>query len=76
MNFEHPADAFVLMDVSQVKEKDGDYDEASIEAALKPLIGRLPVKQQGSGIGTPKLSVPGQKPAENKKPVAARFTRY
>lgn len=56
MGFENPADAFTLAEKSAVtKKEDGDYDEASIETALKPLIGRLPVKAQGDGKGTPKL---------------------
>jgi hypothetical protein len=68
MGFEHPADAFALMDKNQVKEKDGEYDEASIEAALKPLTGRLPVKSQGAGLGTPKAP-PNGTPQPDKKPV-------
>ena len=55
LGFEHPADAFALADKNVTKKDDGEYDEASIEAALKPLIGRLPVKAQGDGKGTPKL---------------------
>jgi multidrug efflux pump subunit AcrA (membrane-fusion protein) len=56
MNFEHPLDAFSLADLSKVEIDDnGDYDEKSIEAVLKPLIGRLPIKAQSAGIGTPKL---------------------
>lgn len=55
MGFEHPADAYALMDVSQVKD---ESDEAGIEAALKSLIGRLPIKTQGDGKGTPKLKLP------------------
>jgi hypothetical protein len=53
--FEHPADAFALADKTAVTKKDDEYDDASIEAALKPLIGRLPIKAQGDGKGTPKL---------------------
>lgn len=55
LGFEHPADAFALADKTVKRNDDGEYDEASIEAALKPLIGRLPVKAQGDGKGTPKL---------------------
>ena len=54
MGFENPADAFVLAEKTITKKDDGEYDEAGIEAALKPLIGRLPIKKS-EGAGTPKL---------------------
>ena len=54
MGFENPADAFALAEKTVTKKDDGEYDEASIEAALKPLIGRLPIKKS-EGAGTPKL---------------------
>lgn len=79
MGFENPADAYDLARVrdvlKSVKTKDdGEYDETSIEAVLKPLIGRLPVKQQGSGKGTPQLRQP--QPVEKEKAVAKIKTRY
>jgi hypothetical protein len=61
MGFDNPADAYALANKSVAKKEDGDYDEAAIEGALKPLIGRLPIKAQGDGKGTPKLP-PAQKP--------------
>ena len=75
MDFEHPEDAFALADKSAIARKGDDFDPASIEAALKPLVGRLPTKSKGAGIGTPSLT--GTKPAPQKqKPVAQKFTRY
>lgn len=69
MGFENPADAFLLADRSVIAKKDdGEFDDTSIEGALKPLIGRLPVKAQGDGKGTPKLP-----PAQSKsKPKEGR----
>lgn len=59
MGFEHPDDAFMLADRNAIiKKDDGEFDEVSIEAALKPLTGRLPVKTVGDGKGTPKLPQP------------------
>ena len=56
MGFEHPTDAFALADLSAITaDEAGDYDEKLIEAALKPLAGRLPTKTQGDRVGTPKL---------------------
>jgi len=67
MNFEHPLDAFVLADLSKIEtDENGDYTDKSIEAVLKPLIGRLPVKAQSSGGGTPKL-LPAQTKTETKE---------
>jgi serine phosphatase RsbU (regulator of sigma subunit) len=79
MGFENPADAYDMARVRDVLKSiktkdDGEYDEALIEAALKPLIGRLPVKQQGSGNGTPQLRKP--QPVEKDKAVAKIKTRY
>jgi Skp family chaperone for outer membrane proteins len=51
MGFEHPADAHALAGLDPAKE----YTDAEIEAALKTLTGRLPVKAKGSGIGSPQL---------------------
>jgi hypothetical protein len=80
MGFENPADAYDLARVRDVlknvkTKEDGEYDEASLEAALKPLIGRLPVKQQGSGKGSPQFPQPG-KPADKQQAVAKIKTRY
>jgi hypothetical protein len=73
MGFENPADAFALADKTVKKKEDGEYDEASIEAALKPLIGRLPIKAQ-EGKGTPKL--PAAKLKDTKPETKGRaFTR-
>lgn len=75
MDFEHPEDAFSLADKSSITRNGDDFDPASIEAALKPLVGRLPTKSKGSGIGTPTLG--GTKPAPKQKPQPAqKFTRY
>lgn len=71
LGFENPADAFALADKTVVKKlESGDFDEASIEIALKPLIGRLPVKQQGDGKGTPKF--PAAKLKETKSEIKGR----
>ena len=67
MGFENPADAFVLANKAVTKKDDGEYDEASIEAALKPLIGRLPVKTQGDGKGTAKFPPPPTKTKPQKE---------
>jgi len=73
LGFENPADAFALADKNAVTKKDdGEYDEASIEAALKPLIGRLPIKAQGDGKGTPKLP---PAPVSKTKEKGRAFTR-
>jgi hypothetical protein len=75
MGFENPADAFALANKTVAKKDDGEYDEASIETALKPLIGRLPVKAQGDGKGTPKLPQPPRK-VENQKKFGEVKRRY
>jgi hypothetical protein len=53
LGFENPEDAYALANKEVKRKENGDFDEASIEAALKPLTGRLPVKAQGSGLGSP-----------------------
>jgi hypothetical protein len=64
MGFEHPADAFALADLSAIAlDGAGEYDDKLIEAALKPLAGRLPVKQAGANLGSP---VPPNKKAPTK----------
>jgi len=40
MGFENPEDAFVLANKNVTRKEDGDYDAASIEAALKPSISK------------------------------------
>jgi hypothetical protein len=70
MGFEHPSDAFALADLSTVTANEaGDYDEKLIEAILKPLTGRLPVKSQGDRVGTPKLP---QSAKQSEKDLATR----
>lgn len=62
MGFEHPNDAYALAEIGNITANEqGDYDEKAIETVLKPLTGRLPVKTQGAGIGTPKLPPTAQK---------------
>jgi hypothetical protein len=82
MNFEHPDDAYELAKSKNVlstltANETGDYDEKAIEAALKPLVGRLPIKQQGSGIGSAILR-PGalKQTPEKPKPAPAMTRRY
>ena len=67
MGFENPVDAFTLAEKTVTKKEDGEYDEASIEAALKPLIGRLPVKALGDGKGTPRLPQKGLEKQKSKE---------
>lgn len=67
MGFDNPDDAYALANKSVIRKEDGDYDVASIEEALKPLIGRLPVKAQGDGKGTPKLPPAPQKQNQQQK---------
>ena len=51
LGFEHPADAYSLAGLDPTTE----YTDEQIEAALKTLTGRLPVKAQGAGVGSPKI---------------------
>lgn len=73
MGFDNPEDAFILANKSVTRKDDGDYDVAEIEAALKPLIGRLPFKAQGDGKGTPKL--PPAQPKTKLEKIGRVFTR-
>lgn len=71
MGFEHPADAYALAGLDPAHE----YTDAEIDAALKTLTGRLPVKQKGAGIGSPQL--PNKPAPQNNKTVAqVRSPRY
>ena len=71
MGYEHPADAYALAGLDPATE----YTEAQIEAALKTLAGRLPVKAKGDGLGSPRL--PNTPKPQNKQPVAqVRSPRY
>ena len=71
MGYEHPADAYALAGLDPATE----YTDAQIEAALKTLAGRLPVKAKGDGLGSPRL--PNTPKPQNKQPVAqVRSPRY
>ena len=71
MGYEHPSDAYALAGLDPATE----YTDAQIEAALKTLAGRLPVKAKGDGLGSPRL--PNTPKPQNKQPVAqVRSPRY
>lgn len=63
MGFEHPADAYALAGIDPTAE----YTDAQIEAALKTLTGRLPVKAKGSGIGSPQIPAKSSNPSNKPK---------
>jgi len=72
MGFEHPADAYALAGLDPATE----YTDAQIEAALKTLTGRLPVKAQGAGVGSAKFPGKSGVKIQSTQKATRKFTPF